>query len=327
MQPSLLFSLMITSVTVAQTAPPGVAELSPVERQKEHFYGAIAGSGSVSVLWKLTPVSSPLDRDIILTLSISNVANPRELLAPPLAEFEEFQRIFSIIELLPRPEPSAVRAEFQYRLRPRSIGRHPIPELKYLYARRVAGRTQFQTVYAETIPLTITKPASKIPDIRPLDGPPQFFELREGSFFRAARPGWFWWFGLFGAATLLGITWVFGWRWLYPDAVRLARIRQNRAVRVAFDQLRKAAKTPDSHATTTIVFRRYLIHRYGLPSNAQTPREITDALLLLKFPPERIADTERLLRQTDAKRFGGERETPGPAEAAAIIERWEGIRR
>lgn len=329
MRSSLFALLVFASVVAAQPARPSVKDLSPLDRQKEHFYGAIAGARRVAVTWTVSPASAPMGSDITLTLTVSNVSNPHELVAPPLADMPDLQRLFSTIELgqQPKPDPPESRVEFRYKVRPRNEGNFTIPELTYVFAVHAGGRTQFQTTRAEAVTFSVTKPVVPKADPRPLDGPPSFFELREGRFVRSGAPGVGWWIGLFGGAIMIGFAWVFGWRWMYPDAARLARIRRNRAVRTALDRLRVAPKRADPLAETAAAFRGYLIGRYGVPYTAQTPHEIAGALQKLDFPAERITTAEQLLRESDAVRYGGAVHTlVTPAVVVALIELWEGVR-
>jgi len=329
MRASSFALLAVASITVAQPARLSVADLSPLDRQKEHFYSAISGTGSIAATWSISPLSAPSGRDRTLTLTISNAANPHELTAPPLGEMPEFQRLFSVITLNPSPKPSpdTLRVEIRYTVRPRIEGQFQIPELKYRFARRSGGQTQFQMTYAEAVPFTVTKPVVPSADPRPLDGPPAFFGLREDRFMQSGGPGCVWWLGLIGGAGVIGLTWIAGWRWLYPDAVRLFRIRRNRAVRMALDRLRAAHRHSDPAAETADSLRTYLVGRHGVPHAARTPHEIATALRAIDFPEDRIAVTEQLLREADAVRFGGRGQASiTPGKVVALIEQWEGVR-
>jgi hypothetical protein len=264
-----------------------------------------------------------------LTLTVSNVINPTELTAPPLADFPEFQRLFSVIE--PNPptlDPATSRVVFPYRMRPRDEGKFQIPELKYVFARRAGSPKQFRLdpAHAESVPFIVTKPVVPKAEVRPLDGPPEFFELR-GGFARSGGPEATWWVGLFAGFGLIGVGWVAGWRRMYPDAARLARIRRNRAARVTLDRLRSAVKSPDPTAATAAAFRGYLTARHGIPFAAQTPQEVADSLRAVEFPADRVIDAEAILRGFDAVRYGGSTEqAASPTAVAALIERWEGVR-
>jgi hypothetical protein len=142
----------------------------------------------------------------------------------------------------------------------------------------------------------------------------------------AGAPTAGWWAGLLGGAAVLTVGWIIGWRVLYPDAARLARIRRTRAVRVALDRLRAAGRAADPTAATAAAFRRYLHDRFGLSHAAATPAEVAAGLTGLNLPPDRIAHAERLLRECDAARFAAAGDAPvSPDKAVRLIERWEGV--
>lgn len=329
--PPLLLLLLFPPAASAQPPRPSVRELTPLERQKDDFYGALAGTVRVSVAWTVAPAAVTLGGDTTLTLTVTGAANPHELTRPPLADRDEFRQLFSVIDDLPGPAaaPTTTAVEFRYRARPRTEGRFEVPELKYLYyARQAAQNRRFQSAYAAAVPFTVTKPVTKSAAAVPLDGPPRLFEVRErGPFARSGGPGVGWWAGLFGGATLAAVGWVVGWRWVYPDAARLAKIRRTRAVRVALDRLRKAAAAADPAAATAAAFCGYLTARFGVPPAARTPPEVADALRAQAFDDTRVAAAEGLLRRCDAARFAGTTDAAvSPAEAAAVIERWEGVR-
>jgi hypothetical protein len=331
MRSPLLALLLFSSAAVAQPHRPSVRDLTTVERQKDDFYGAIAGRERVTATWTVSPIAVELGGDITLTLTVANAANPHELTRPPLADRDEFKRLFSVVADLPGPPPAptATAAVFRYRVRPRAAGAFEVPEVTYLYyAKRAAANRRFQTAFVEAVPFTVTKPVAKSAVAVPLDGPPRFFALRSnGPFARSGGPGACGWFVLVVVAAVGGLGWVVVWRRVFPDAARLAKIRRTRAVRVALDRLRKATTSADPTAATAAVFRGYLAARFGVPSAAQTPPEVADALRQVGVDVGRVADAEGLLRGCDAVRFAGSGDTAvSPATAVMLIERWEGIR-
>lgn len=323
--------LAILLLLVAPAAPrPSVNDLTAVERQKDDFYGAMSGGGKVTAAWTLSSDKAPFGSDLTLTLTVTNAANPHELSRPPLADRDDFRKLFAAIEDIPgpTPPPDATKVEFRYKVRPRAEGAFRIPELKYLYyAQAAPPDRRFQSAFIEAVPFSVIKPPVAKSPVVPLDGPPPFFQVRgEAMFPPSGRPPAWGWAGLLGGAAVLTIGWVVGWRVWYPDAARLARIRRTRAVRVALDRLRAAARSPDPTAATAAAFRRYLHDRFALPHSATTPAEVAAGLTELNLPPDRIADVEKLLRACDAVRFAAAGDAPvSPESAVRLIERWEGV--
>ena len=323
--------LAILLLLVAPAAPrPSVNDLTAVERQKDDFYGAITGGGKVTAAWALSTDKATLGTDLTLTLTVANAANPHELSRPPLADRDDFRKLFAAIEDIPSPTPppDATKVEFRYKVRPRAEGAFRIPELKYLYyAQAAPPDRRFQTAFVAAVPFSVSKPPVPKSPVVPLDGPPQFFQVRGDSVFPpSGGPGAWWWAALLGGAAVLTVGWVVGWRVWYPDAARLARIRRTRAVRVALDRLRTAGRSADPTAATATALRRYLHDRFGLPHTATTPAEVAAGLTELNLPPDRVAEAERLLRACDAARFAATGDVPvSPDEAVRLIERWEGV--
>lgn len=318
-------ALLVTVPATAQL-PTSVEHIPVIERPPNHFYGAIAGGKRLEVRWELSPTSAPLGTPLTLTLVVRQAANPHELTRPPLLELDGFSTLFTVVEDLPdepdEPDGSA-DVTFRYRLTPRSEGGYQIPELTYCYYEpRAPSRARTQTVYAKAVPFQVTKLPQGVVTSVPIDGPPEFFERRDGgAFARSGGPQWWAWVGLFTAGVVGAVGWVVGWRVLFPDAARLARIRHHKAVRTALDRLRKGDPTAEQVAVTV---RNYLIARWGLAFTAQTPAEVAAGLSGVGLPSERAAEAEGLLRACDASRFGGDTGV-SPARAAAMIERWEGV--
>ena len=329
-RPPLLLVCLLAAPALPASAQPrvGLSDLTPLDRQKDDFYGAVADGGRrVTATWSLTPASVTVGGDMTLTLTVGNAANPHELTRPSLAARDDFRQLFQVIEDLPTQTSNP--AAFRYKVRPRTTGQFQIPELKYLYyAAQAPPDRRFQTAYATPLPFTVTEPVVKASPAVPLDGPPRFFELRANSAFaRSGGPGVGWYAAVFGLVAAAAVGWVAGWRALFPDAVRLARIRRNRAVRVALDRLRKAATATDPTAATATAFRGYLVARFGVPPSAQTPGEVGDGLRQLGFAADRTEEAEGLLRRCDVARFAGASDTAvSPRTAADLIERWEGVR-
>lgn len=317
----LLFALV--------AAPPSVEDLTAVERQTEHFYNAVA-TKKVEVAWSADPATVPRDGEVMLTLTVRNAANPHELTRPNLAAMDAVTKLFQVID---RVDPPAARdakeVRFTYTLRPREVGAAVVPALKYVYYRSdFADGDRFQTTYAKALTVTVTPPAPKVSPASPavpLEAPEEFFKLAEDSH-RFRVPGRFGWLLPVAAIPVVVAGWVIVWRWVFPDAARLAKLRRNRAVRRALDQLRSARESPDPAGGAAGAFRRYLVGRYGVPSTAQTPSEIAAALEELGEPTERVNDAAAFLRSCDATRFAdpGDNGVSVAAQAEALILAWEG---
>jgi hypothetical protein len=314
----------------AQDRRPSVEDLPPVERQARDFYNALAaGPKGVEAAWAVDPPTVPVNGELKLTLTVRHATNPYELAKPDLRKLAEFTSRFQVLDRTDPPAaPDAAEARFTYGLRPRSTDVKDIPPLKYVYFRKVGRDWKPFTAYAASVPLTVTAPAAKptpaAPPV-PLDAPEEFFTLAEERQ-PTANPGRFGWLLPVAAVPVLVAVWVGLWRWLFPDAVRLAKLRRNRAARLALDRLKKARASADPAGAAAAAFRGYLIVRFGMPPAAQTPAEVSAALASVECPADRAAGAEAFLRACDAARF-----TPSAddglslaLQAEALITAWEG---
>ena len=326
---ALFVGLILSAAAAGQDRPLTLESVPPLERSAPHFYHAVAAPGrAVQVEWTATPTTVPLNRELILTFTVRNAANPHELKRPDLGQFEAITRHFQVLDRGdPSAKPGAAEVQSIYTLRPREIGRFELPRLEYRYFRPdlPAGR-QFRTTYTQPFTITVEPPAATTdtnPPV-PLDGPEEFFALAEPS--RYPSPGRLAWLAPVAAIPFVVAGWVLMWRWLFPDAARLAKIRRHRAVRTALDQLRREQASPDLAATAATAFRGYLTARFGVPPMAQTPAEVAAALVELDQPLDRAADAERFLRACDEARFGSVHDGGASLAIAAegLIRAWEG---
>jgi hypothetical protein len=266
---------------IAQERRPSVADIPPIDRQAEHFYNALAvGPKGVSATWSADPARVPVDADFTLTLTIRNAANPRELTRPDLRQLPALTTRFQVLDQPAAPaQPDAAEVCFAYRLRPRAVGQTEIPALKYVYYRPdFPDGHRFQTTYARAIPITVTPPVPQpttAPPV-PLDAPEEFFTLAAER--PVLHPGRFGWLLPVAAVPVLVVAWVFAWRWLFPDAARVAKLRRNRAARHALQRLRAARASADPAGAAAAAVRAYLTARFGMTPAAQTPAEVLDAL-------------------------------------------------
>ena len=323
-------SLLTALLVFAAQDRPSVADLSPVERQTPGFYNALAaGSMGVQVEWAVDPPTVAVNGELTLTLTVRHAANPHELVKPDLRTFGEFTKRFQVLDRTDPPAPpDAAEVRFAYGLRPRSTGAQKVPSLRYVYFRKDGNAWKSLTTYANSVPITVTAPAAKpAPSAAPvpLDAPEEFFTLAEER--PTANPGRLGWLLPVAVVPFAVVGWVVLWRWLFPGAVRLAKLRRNRAARLALDRLKKARTSTDPAGASASAFRGYLSSRFGMPPAAQTPAEVSAALRAVECPVDRAADAEAFLRACDAARF-----TPTPdhglsltLQAEALVTAWEGV--
>jgi len=321
--------LILTPFAIAQDRP-SIEQLSPVERQTAHFYNALAtGQKGVQVEWSVDPPAVPVNGELTLTLTIRHAANPHELVKPDLRTLGEFTRRFQVLDRTDPPaSPDAAEVRFTYGLRPRSTGVDQVPSLRYVYLRKNGSGWKPFTTFTRSIPVTVTAAAARPTAAAapvPLDAPEEFFTLAEER--PTVTPGRFGWLLPVAAVPVAVLAWVLLWRRLFPDAVRLAKLRRNRAARLALDRLKKARASADPAGAAASALRGYLSARFGIPPAAQTPAEVSAALRAVECPAEKAADAEAFLRACDAARF-----TPTPdhglsltLQAESLITAWEEV--
>ncbi len=307
----------------AAARPPSVEDLSALDRFSDHFYGAIADGPAVRVAWSIDPTVR-VGGSRILSLIVTNAANPRELTRPDVKSDPRLAATFEVADLDdPPPAPDAREVVFRYKLTPRPVpGDATIPMLRYKYVRlNPAGGVWRFTAVAYPQPVTIlpaeTAPAEPVP----LEAPDSFFALDPEPRTLLA-PGRFAWPVPVMVAPLAVAGWVSAWRRLYPDAARLAAIRRNKAVRRALDRLAKADRAPDPAGEAATAVREYLVDRFGVPPAARTPGELAVAVADLGH----AATAEAYFRRCDAARFAPASDTGVSlgADGAALIAAWEG---
>jgi hypothetical protein len=297
-----------------------LAQLPAIDQQKDDFYGALAIPGkSIKATWTL-PEQLSTSADSPLTLTLTNVLNPDDLRPPDLANRPEFQRLFTVIESPSRVELdiAANTVKIVTSVRPRNSGKLSLSELKFVYYLPQARR--FQTTYAEAITRTVT--VAVAPPPLPLDGPPNFFTVREPTRSYPV-PSWGWWalpLMLVCAATAF----VLWHRKRYPQSAERARILRIRAVRVALRDLRRLPGEAPAEVLSSI-WQRYLVARYGVAPTANTPQELADELARLKFPSNRATQATAMIEQLHAAQFGPTVQAVSPLPLRQLIETWEGL--
>ena len=319
----LLLALVAFCGSARAEPPTSLEQLSPVDRTQADFYGAIAGPGpGVTAAWSLDSDRVALGGDIALTLTVTNAANPGELLRPNLAERPEWKELFGAI----RDEPAKSPGEFRYRLKPRNAGRFELPVPKYrFYQPRLPDGRRFQTAFVENPTLVVDEAvAVSGPSIRiPLEAPARFFdEPPDPPASRASPPAGLW-CGLFACGAIVPTAWIALWRRNNPDGAKLARIRRAKSVRAALDALGRAERSPE---LVSKILLRYLQDRWHLPASAQAPSEVATALRIAEVPRARIGELEQLLNRCDGVRFGNIADNGVSLAGAAVdlIRGWEG---
>lgn len=332
---SLLAVLLAVGVSVAQPAiPTRLEHLGAVVRTQPDFYGAIAPARgeTLKVSWAFSAAEVESSGTVRLTLTVRNAVNPRELTRPDLTKIAEFNEKFSLLEPVTADEPAedAKVVEFVYNLRPRNEGKFEIDPPKYCYYRPGPQGKTLPRAFHDPLPLTVKKPEVKLAPPVPLSGPDSFFEPASGSYAAGGAVPRLYWRALLIAPPVLLVLWVLAWRWVYPDAARLARLRRNRAVRRTLDRLRAARRAADPVGETAAAFRYYLSARFGLPPAANTPGEVLAGLRELNVDDDRVAQVDELLRRCDSERFdaltGGRwaGEEGLTANALRLVLTWEG---
>jgi hypothetical protein len=319
----LLFILHPSSLILSQ-------EIPLVGRPTEHFYGA-AGRG-VKVAWQLDRTEVPEDGEIVATLVVSNVANPRNVTRPDLKELKDFHDRFVITDSPDPPPANATEVRFSYRLRPRNPQVKEVPTLSFYYFNVAAaeGRQQFKLTHTgQPIPITVTAAKSKVAAVPvPMTEPEHLFAITTGPGVLgeglSLGGGWVWLVaGLTGP--LLALAWYAAWRRVYPDAARLAKIRRSRAARRATDAVRRAGRTDDPPAAVAAAVLGYLRARFPLPPGAVTPSELGNALAELGVPASECGAVAGFFRECDAARFAPPADTGVSlaADAGALVARLE----
>jgi hypothetical protein len=303
----LVFGLALILASV-----PGVP---PFFQPPADFYGATGGH--VTVAASAEPVRVPANRPILFTLTVHGATIPAELIRPPLRDLPEFAKRFEV-EDLPARSPGV----FEYHLRPRTTDTDRVPRVRFAYYNPAAAEgKQFPVTYTDAIPITVLPPVA---ETKPVSfAVPAIF--REAGLDRdwpiPAGPGWL--AGLSLAVLGLGAGYVVWWRWRNPDGVRLARIRQTRAVRRVTARL-AAAAGPDDIADAV---HAYLVERFGVPIPSAAPCDVDASLERIDFDEPKREAVVQLLRRCDAARFGnGDEVTATLAdEAKRMVHGWEGL--
>lgn len=292
------------------------------------FYNA--QGNSVRVEWKLDRLTVPENEELIATLVVSGVANPKQVVRPDLSKLQPFESRF-VIASDPSPPPiiGAKDVRFIYHLRPRNRSVDRLPTLVFHYYNPAAATgKQFPLTTAKEVRITVTAPRRKVeqPAI-PLAEPDWLINTapRPVSLVRPMMAAEWAWLALALAGPIAASAWYFTWRRIYPDAARLAQMRRTRAARRANDLIRRAHRAPDPPTAVAGAVLSYLRARFPLPPAAVTPTEIGSALEEFGLAHANCLAVEDFFRATDAARFaaGGDWAESLSIDAIALVARLE----
>lgn len=304
----------------------GAARAQPTLFEPEKHYYKAKGVG-VSVKWDVPTPNVQEGRDLAVTLVISRVQNPAEVVRPDLGKLPAFAERFEVAKGAPPPAINGTELRFTYTLRPRSRTVDQVPALDFYYFNPAAavGKSQFRLTRADSVPIRVSAPPPK--PATPLTEPESLFALPAVPGDSAFAPcGWAW-----GAAALFGPlaagAWFLVWRRVYPDAARLARLRRSRAARRAIDGVRRAARTADPPAAIASAVLEYLRTRFPLPESAVMPSELEAALREVNVPEVLAREVADVFRACDRARFAPPNDSglSLAADAEAAVVRVEGV--
>lgn len=297
-----------------------VEQLPALDRTKEDFYGAIVGAGPrVQVEWLMSSNSVERGGELILTLVVTNAANPSELQRPNLKDRPEFRELFDVIENLPeKPDPK--RVEFRYKLRPRNEGTIvlPLPRYRYYVPQLPEGR-RFQLANAPELKLTVTKPAPTSIAAVPISAPGEFFRLpswwHESSANSPPSSEWrnTWWIVAMLFPLLASILGIASYRYFNPDAVKRAELLRRSEVRKTLQRLNDAN---DTEALATAI-HSYLQDRWHIPTLGLSSREIADAFADVNI--EGARELQQIFERCERLRFGGGNDSIPREDAKAWV--------
>jgi hypothetical protein len=278
---------------------------------------------------QVAPTQVEAEQPVTLTLTVRAVAS---VLHPPeridLREVPAFSRRFHIeaVSGSNKEQPSPAVWRWVYHLRPRQVGIQDVPGVPFVFYNpdlRPAEKA-FQVLFTDPVRLTVIPPEPIRP---PGDPPPGVLQVAGGPRLRAhVRP----WHGpgraLLAAVLvpppLLGLGWYLAWRWLYPDAARLARQRRSRAARRALVGLDGAARLGGrAHAeAVSAAVVLYLRERFDLAVQEPTPGECADWLARFGLAEVLTERLRLLLEDCTAARFG-----PGEVEGSDLASPARGL--
>jgi hypothetical protein len=278
------------AIALCLVAPPGVADLAPLDRQARDFYGAIGPA--VVVQWQADVTTATVGSDVTVSLVVRNALNADELQRPPLELPADTFQVLNAVSP-PRRLPGNAVA-FDSLLRPRRAGTFQLPALPYAYYRpdRPDGK-RFLTAYADPLTLTVlpSEPTTGSPE-QPTH-PALILSLPQETW--ADRlPVWAW---LVPVGAVFPCR--FAARWIIDSRLGARASECHPAFAQARRRLADAGGSDDPVAAIRSALHDYLTARHGLPGVARTPREIGAAV---PSTPA-MAAVVAVLERCDATRF------------------------
>ena len=302
-----------------------------INQPSENFYHA--QGRAVKVVWSLDRDSVPEDGELTATLTITGATNPQRVVRPDLKKLSEFESRFVIADKAdPMPGERATEVKFSYLLRPRNRSVDKVPTLQFYFYNPAApvGKMQFPLTTARAVPITVTEAPKIEPPAIPLGEPDHLFAVTSGQQLlekRSLNPGYWLWLVVGLTGPLCAIGWFVAWRRVFPDAVRLAKMRRSRAARRAIDTVHRAAKAIDPPAAIATAVLGYLRTRFPFPPGAVTPVEIEATLGELGVDAPECQAIAGFFRACDAARFAppGDNGATLAADAEALVNQLERV--
>jgi hypothetical protein len=321
-------SLIVIGLLVFALPIANGQDIPKVGQPTSGFYNA--EGNSVRVEWKLDRLTVPEDEELIATLVVTGVANPKQVIRPDLSKLQPFEARF-VIAGDPNPPPiiGAKEVRFIYHLRPRNRSVDRLPTLAFHYYNPAAAiGKQFPLTTAKEVRITVTAPRQKAEaHAIPLAEPEWLinFAPRPVSLSRPAIAATWSWLAIALAGPVAAMAWYFAWRRIYPDAARLAQMRRSRAARRANDLIRRSHRAPDPPTAVAAAVLGYLRARFPLPPAAVTPSELGTALAEVGLPHTDCLTVEGFFRASDAARFAAVEDNADSLsiDAIALVARLE----
>lgn len=303
-------------LTLTHSAPADPPFFEPTE-------GFFKARGrEVATEWVVDRKSVPEDGVLTATLVVRGATNPHEIVRPDLRKLPEFARRFEVTDVPGQPAaPNAKEVSFVYRLRPRNREVNRLPSMDFFYLNpAVPSGKPFQNARVKGKDITVTAAAPRPkPQPIPLDAPDALFVVTAGPGVLGPKPyaPTAAWLALAVAAPLVACVWYLAWGRLYPNAVRMARIRRGRAVRRVQAAVRAAHRSVDPAEAIASAVLDYLRSRFPLPAGADTPAETGDRLRAAGLSDADVEGVVQFFRRCDAARFAPEGDSGVSLVAAA----------
>ena len=169
-----------------------------------------------SVEWVLDRTTVPEDEDIVATLVISGVTNPRAVSRPDLKKLEEFESrfIIPVDSSAQPPKTNAKEVRFTYQLRPRNRSVDRVPTLQFHYHNPAATKEKwFPLTTAREVRITVTAPRPKVEAQAIPMGEPEWllsYAPRPVSLSRPGFSGDWLWFAIALGGPLAALAWFGG---------------------------------------------------------------------------------------------------------------------